>query len=78
MKRFERSNGLDTALYKNYLYFFFFTHVLCLFPSLPYSLLQNGDVAANIGAYLLQVRSLVVENLSDVRQSVDLDSSRPD
>ena len=31
MKRFERSNGLDTALYKNYLYFFFlnvdFIHV---------------------------------------------------
>ena len=24
MKRFERSNGLDTALYKNYLYLFFF------------------------------------------------------
>ena len=24
VKRFERSNGLDTALYKNYLYFFFF------------------------------------------------------
>ena len=23
MKRFERSNGLDTALYKNYLYFTF-------------------------------------------------------
>ena len=23
MKRFERSNGLDTALYKNYLYLFF-------------------------------------------------------
>ena len=22
MKRFERSNGLDTALYKNYLYLF--------------------------------------------------------
>ena len=25
MKRFERSNGLDTALYKNYLYLFFST-----------------------------------------------------
>ena len=25
MKRFERSNGLDTALYKNYLYLFVFT-----------------------------------------------------
>ena len=24
VKRFERSNGLDTALYKNYLYLFFF------------------------------------------------------
>ena len=24
MKRFERSNGLDTALYKNYLYLFFY------------------------------------------------------
>ena len=24
MRRFERSNGLDTALYKNYLYFFYF------------------------------------------------------
>ena len=24
MKRFERSNGLDTALYKNYLYLFTF------------------------------------------------------
>ena len=24
MKRFERSNGLDTALYKNYLYLFLF------------------------------------------------------
>ena len=23
-KRFERSNGLDTALYKNYLYLFFY------------------------------------------------------
>ena len=27
MKRFERSNGLDTALYKNYLYLFFL-HVM--------------------------------------------------
>ena len=26
VKRFERSNGLDTALYKNYLYTFFFSH----------------------------------------------------
>ena len=25
MKRFERSNGLDTALYKNYLYLFFYS-----------------------------------------------------
>ena len=25
VKRFERSNGLDTALYKNYLYLFTFT-----------------------------------------------------
>ena len=24
VKRFERSNGLDTALYKNYLYLFFY------------------------------------------------------
>ena len=24
VKRFERSNGLDTALYKNYLYFFIY------------------------------------------------------
>ena len=24
MKRFERSNGLDTALYKNYIYLFFY------------------------------------------------------
>ena len=24
MKRFERSSGLDTALYKNYLYLFFY------------------------------------------------------
>ena len=28
MKRFERSNGLDTALYKNYLYLFFIQPVL--------------------------------------------------
>ena len=25
MKRFERSNGLDTALYKNYLYLFLYS-----------------------------------------------------
>ena len=28
VKRFERSNGLDTALYKNYLFFFFFYFVI--------------------------------------------------
>ena len=32
VKRFERSNGLDTALYKNYLYlFFFFLHCIIVF-----------------------------------------------
>ena len=29
MKRFERSNGLDTALYKNYLYIYFAKFVIC-------------------------------------------------
>ena len=31
VKRFERSNGLDTALYKNYLYLFFTSADLLLF-----------------------------------------------
>ena len=29
MKRFERSNGLDTALYKNYRYLFFYIVMGC-------------------------------------------------
>ena len=31
MKRFERSNGLDTALYKNYLYLFINARVALIF-----------------------------------------------
>ena len=30
MKRFERSNGLDTALYKNYLYLLLQVHLVFL------------------------------------------------
>ena len=32
VKRFERSNGLDTALYKNYLYLFFYMRLLGVDP----------------------------------------------
>ena len=30
MKRFERSNGLDTALYKNYFYFLFSHYIVII------------------------------------------------
>ena len=32
IKRFERSNGLDTALYKNYLYLYCHNFISCFFP----------------------------------------------
>ena len=30
VKRFERSNGLDTALYKNYLFFTIYSNKICI------------------------------------------------
>ena len=38
MKRFERSNGLDIALYKNYLYLFTYIkrHLLLNLNSIPH------------------------------------------
>ena len=35
MKRFERSNGLDTALYKNYLYLFYLYKSPCFDAATP-------------------------------------------
>ena len=35
VKRFERSNGLDTALYKTYLFIWVYAHVFTLYTSRP-------------------------------------------
>ena len=44
MKRFERFNGLDTALYKNYLYLFLLPNLYTLYagPSKRHSLDPEG------------------------------------
>ena len=46
MKRFERSNGLDIVLYKNYLYHFFYAgHLLSIWKVLAVARWQHGNLS---------------------------------
>ena len=58
MKRFERSNGLDTALYKNYLYLFFYMTILLRRSSWEEFEEGLNNVMAILVEYLQNIRIL--------------------
>ena len=66
VKRFERSNGLDTALYKNYLYLFFFicTAVILTTHMIRKCFLHTNLIGWHIG------KSRTVSNMAPFSQYI--------
>ena len=68
MKRFERSNGLDTALYKNYLYIlplFEFAKCFCFDSPLSSGYLRIVALYRSVGLCIVLIEWVSIQTVSN-------------